>query len=184
MAAEKRFREDLLYRLNVVVLTVPPLRLRSEDIPDLVQHLLARFDAAELGGSPPEVSPSALAALIRHSWPGNVRELHNELLRAAALSDGRVTRELLSPNLQRGAAPAVGSESLGAAVAAAEKAAILLSGKLPAVSNAQLARLDRALALALRQHRAEEGAAAYRSSYVRPGAAGWPTAPPGPASPT
>ena len=125
MASEKRFREDLLYRLNVVVLAVPPLRLRSEDIPDLVQHLLGRLDAAELGGSPPEVSPSALAALIRHSWPGNVRELQNELLRAAALSDGRVTRELLSPNLQRGAAPTVGSESLGAAVATAEKAAIL-----------------------------------------------------------
>jgi len=81
--AEGRFREDLLYRLNVVVLKIPPLRERKEDIPLLIRHFLARF-----GNSASPVkrfSAAALNLMERHSWPGNVRELENLLRRAVAL---------------------------------------------------------------------------------------------------
>jgi transcriptional regulator with PAS, ATPase and Fis domain len=77
-----RFREDLFYRINVVPIALPPLRERREDIPLLVQHMIARH------GRDREyrVSPSTLAALERHPWPGNVRELENAVQRAIALS--------------------------------------------------------------------------------------------------
>jgi DNA-binding NtrC family response regulator len=74
--ADKTFREDLYYRLNVVHLEVPPLRERTEDIPVLLHHFLTMFSEAH--SSPlPEVMPEALRALVAYSWPGNVRELRN-----------------------------------------------------------------------------------------------------------
>jgi DNA-binding NtrC family response regulator len=73
---EGRFRQDLYYRLKVVTLSLPPLRLRLDDIPLFVQHFLNHFNR-ELGRSATGVHPSVLAALRRHSWPGNVRELRN-----------------------------------------------------------------------------------------------------------
>lgn len=77
------FREDLFYRLNVVPIRVPPLRERPEDIPDLVDHFLAR---AEAEGLPRKtVDEAALARLARARWPGNVRELENLIRRLAAL---------------------------------------------------------------------------------------------------
>jgi two-component system, NtrC family, response regulator HydG len=72
-----RFREDLLYRLKVITLTVPPLRERGEDIPHLVDYFLARF--AQPGYPPKRISPAALCLLVEHHWPGNVRELANVL---------------------------------------------------------------------------------------------------------
>jgi two-component system, NtrC family, response regulator AtoC len=87
MMAEGRFREDLLYRLEVIPVTIPPLRDRKEDIPQLVEHFVKRFNrhnTKQLSG----VSSQAMAALLRNDWPGNVRELENCIERAAVMADG------------------------------------------------------------------------------------------------
>jgi len=85
--AEKRFREDLFYRLNVVPIRIPPLRERLEDVPLLAVHFLAQYN--QRAGSQKVFSPAALAELTEHSWPGNVRELENMVEQAAALSPGQ-----------------------------------------------------------------------------------------------
>ncbi len=74
--AAKDFREDLYYRLNVIHLTVPALRDRRDDIPDLLNHFMA-FYAARHGMPVPEILPEAMAQLVAYGWPGNVRELRN-----------------------------------------------------------------------------------------------------------
>ena len=83
----QRFRPDLLYRLNTIVLRVPPLRERREDIPQLAMHFLARF-AAEHGRLPRPLSAAALQALQAHDWPGNVRGLRQACERAVILASG------------------------------------------------------------------------------------------------
>ncbi|MDE2412360.1 MAG: sigma-54-dependent Fis family transcriptional regulator, partial [Sphingomonadales bacterium] len=83
--AERRFREDLFYRLNVVPVSIPSLSDRREDIPMLVDHFFARF-AADQGVAPPEVSPEAMAALQSYEWPGNVRQLRNVVERTIILT--------------------------------------------------------------------------------------------------
>jgi transcriptional regulator with PAS, ATPase and Fis domain len=75
-----QFRDDLYYRLNVIHIVVPPLRDRREDIPELVDHFLGRYVAANRS-SITEVAPIAMKALTAHSWPGNVRELENVIER-------------------------------------------------------------------------------------------------------
>jgi two-component system response regulator PilR (NtrC family) len=82
-----RFREDLFYRLQVIALTVPPLRERPSDIPTLADSLIARL-AADYAQSPPVLSEAARDALVNHAFPGNVRELENILERALALTEG------------------------------------------------------------------------------------------------
>ena len=82
---EKRFREDLFYRLNVVPVEIPSLADRRDDIPMLASHFFARY-AAEQGLEPPEVSEEALATLQAYDWPGNVRELRNVVERTVILS--------------------------------------------------------------------------------------------------
>jgi DNA-binding NtrC family response regulator len=82
-----RFREDLYYRLNVVQLTIPPLRERIGDIPALSRHLLARI-ATQPGLRSLGITAEALALLMQHDWPGNVRQLQNALFRAAVLCEG------------------------------------------------------------------------------------------------
>ena len=82
-----RFREDLYYRLNVVQLTVPPLRERIGDVPALARHLLARI-ATQPGLRSLGITAEALALLMQHDWPGNVRQLQNALFRAAVLCEG------------------------------------------------------------------------------------------------
>ena len=87
-----RFREDLYYRLNVVQVTIPPLRERSQDIPALARHLLARI-AQQPGLKQLGITDDALALLVDHDWPGNVRQLQNALFRAAVLcEEGALTR--------------------------------------------------------------------------------------------
>jgi DNA-binding NtrC family response regulator len=89
--AEKRFREDLYYRLNVFPLTLPPLRERLDAIPPLVRHFCARFSAAAGVRRPVGIVPEALAVLQRHTWPGNVRELQNVIERGVILARGEIT---------------------------------------------------------------------------------------------
>ncbi|GAA4768099.1 sigma-54 dependent transcriptional regulator [Stakelama sediminis] len=82
-----RFREDLYYRLNVVQVTIPPLRERAGDIAALSRHLLARI-AEQPGLRPLGITDDAIALLGSYDWPGNVRQLHNALFRAAVLCEG------------------------------------------------------------------------------------------------
>lgn len=87
MVKEGSFRQDLYYRINVIDLHIPPLRERSDDIPALTDHILAKLTGASKQDRP-VLTASALAALQQHSFPGNVRELENILERALALYDG------------------------------------------------------------------------------------------------
>jgi DNA-binding NtrC family response regulator len=84
------FREDLFYRLNVIPVTLPPLRERKEDIPLLVEHFLDRLEAEMKKRV--KVSPEAMASLLAHDWPGNVRELRNVLERGAVVAQGDVIK--------------------------------------------------------------------------------------------
>ncbi|MDQ2878580.1 MAG: sigma-54 dependent transcriptional regulator [Pseudomonadota bacterium] len=93
-----RFREDLYYRLNVVQVTIPPLRDRTGDIPALARHLLARV-AEQPGLRPLGITDAALALLGRYDWPGNVRQLQNALFRAAVLCDGAALTEADFPQI-------------------------------------------------------------------------------------
>jgi DNA-binding NtrC family response regulator len=87
--SEGHFREDLFYRLNVIPITLPPLRERKEDIPLLVQHFIERLDA-ETGRKVDGLSTEAMDALAEHDWPGNVRELRNVLERALVVAPGNL----------------------------------------------------------------------------------------------
>jgi transcriptional regulator with GAF, ATPase, and Fis domain len=82
---EGSFRQDLYYRLQVVVITLPPLRERIEDIPLLAEHFLAEYHESH-GGIPHRFNPDAIDRLAAYPWPGNVRELRNAVIRAAVLS--------------------------------------------------------------------------------------------------
>lgn len=107
-----RFRLDLLYRLNVIEVTVPALRRRREDLPELARHFLA-FAARTVGRPVPALSPEAAALLLSYPWPGNVRELKNEMERAVVLSHENVLRpESFSDRVRGGAntIPAVGGD--------------------------------------------------------------------------
>jgi DNA-binding NtrC family response regulator len=81
-----KFREDLYYRLNVVTLTLPPLRARPQDIPLLIDHFLREL-AARHGRGPVAVDPEAQRRLLAYDWPGNIRELQNVLERAMLLAE-------------------------------------------------------------------------------------------------
>jgi DNA-binding NtrC family response regulator len=82
-----KFREDLFYRLHVLPLTIPPLRMRREDIPHLLRHFLARF-CAEENRAIAGISGEAMAHLAQLEWPGNIRQLENAVYRAVVMSDG------------------------------------------------------------------------------------------------
>ena len=96
---EGTFREDLFYRLNVISITVPPLRDRSEDIPLLAYHFLTRL-ARKMRREPTKISVDALQALQSYGWPGNVRELENIIERSVVLSGSDiVTAKNLPPKI-------------------------------------------------------------------------------------
>ncbi|HTW78891.1 MAG TPA: sigma-54 dependent transcriptional regulator [Terracidiphilus sp.] len=84
--AQKRFREDLYYRLNGFTLKMPPLRQRTEGIPNLARHLMRKM-ATKYGREPLPLSPAFMQALISYAWPGNVRELENTMRRYLVLGD-------------------------------------------------------------------------------------------------
>jgi two-component system, NtrC family, response regulator AtoC len=83
LIADGEFREDLFYRLNVVPITLPPLRQRSGDIPVLVAHFLEKYKA-----DAKRINPEAMQALVSYQWPGNIRELENTIERIVILSHG------------------------------------------------------------------------------------------------
>ncbi len=87
--AEGGFREDLFYRLNVIPITLPPLRERREDIPLLAQHFIERLDV-ELQRKVEGLTAEAMEILMRHDWPGNIRELRNTLERAIVVASGHM----------------------------------------------------------------------------------------------
>jgi DNA-binding NtrC family response regulator len=100
LTAEKQFREDLYFRLNVFPIRVPPLREREGDIPLLVRHYVCKY-AQRMNKQIEAIPEEIIAALCRYSWPGNVRELQNFIERAVILTPGRVlqvqTHELPEP---------------------------------------------------------------------------------------
>ncbi|GIW55243.1 MAG: acetoacetate metabolism regulatory protein AtoC [Nitrospiraceae bacterium] len=99
--AEGTFREDLYYRLDVIPIVLPPLRLRTGDIPLLVQHFLDKF-SRESGKPVPAITGEAMRALLAHEWRGNVRELENLIERVVAFSSGQpVTDEEIRGWLHR-----------------------------------------------------------------------------------
>lgn len=91
MVAQKLFRQDLFYRINVLPIHLPPLRERLEDIPKLIEHFLFQL-ASKLNQKVKTITKESLYKLSRHSWPGNVRELKNVVERAAILSDDETIR--------------------------------------------------------------------------------------------
>ncbi len=115
--AEGRFREDLLYRLDVLTLSIPPLRDRREDVLPLARRFLALF-GRQYGHPGSEFSPAAERTLLDHAWPGNVRELKSAVERAAMLSrGGKIGPELL---LLKGSPAAPAGPNVGDLVPLAE----------------------------------------------------------------
>ncbi len=116
MIRSNRFRQDLLFRINVFPITVPPLRDRKEDIPSLVHYFIRKKTRELKLNSVPEPAPGAMDRLLAYSWPGNVRELENVIEREMILSrEGFLKFDLLSVG-QKGAGaviPSTGAEPLG-----------------------------------------------------------------------
>ncbi|MGH7935160.1 MAG: sigma-54-dependent transcriptional regulator [Candidatus Binataceae bacterium] len=97
--ADGKFRSDLYYRLSTVIVAIPPLRERPADIPLLIKHFLMRA-SAEAARAVPEISPDAMARLLRYPWPGNVRELQNAIQRGVILNrDNVIAAKDLPPRL-------------------------------------------------------------------------------------
>ena len=106
------FREDLYFRLNVVTITLPPLRDRDGDVPLLIDHFLRVH--APSGGKPKKMSPSAVRVAMNYEWPGNVRELENAVQRAVVLSRGEtIFPEHLPAKVQASSGDGEGSSVTG-----------------------------------------------------------------------
>ncbi|PTL75647.1 sigma-54 dependent transcriptional regulator [Vitiosangium sp. GDMCC 1.1324] len=138
-----RFREDLYYRLNVVAVTLPPLRERKSDIPALVNHFLEKYSDA-YGKDVRGLAPGTLQALLSYGWPGNIRELENAIERAVVLATGsELTTDDLPPVL-RGPRPAgvsVSSLIPGATLAQIEREAILQTMEMVKGSTTRTAEI-------------------------------------------
>jgi DNA-binding NtrC family response regulator len=187
MVAERTFRTDLFYRLNVMVIHVPALRGRREDIPPLVSHILARL-SFELGIPRPHVGPEVLARLGEYAWPGNVRELENALERLLVVSQDRtVGLGDLPPEVREaGPLPAVSVANgprdgrpliPGASFREIERHAILATyeacGQSPSRTAHVLGLSPRTVHYRLREYRGESGRRAPRMSAWRGGEQAW-----------
>jgi two-component system nitrogen regulation response regulator GlnG len=142
--AERQFREDLFYRLNVVRIQVPPLRERRSDVPLLVNYFIKKC-AQTSKTAPKSISPAAIAALENFRWPGNVRELENIIQRATVMAKGDVILPGDLPTEISSATP-----PLIEAAAAPVGAPAAASASAPAVSL-DFAALSRALFQLARQ---------------------------------
>jgi transcriptional regulator with GAF, ATPase, and Fis domain len=100
LVARGEFREDLMYRLNVLPMRLPPLRERKEDIPLLVDHFMKRF-GRESGRSSLKLRPEVMDALVNYHWPGNVREVENEIRMLITFADDPITLDRLSERIRR-----------------------------------------------------------------------------------
>jgi len=133
---EGLFRDDLLHRLNVIRIEVPPLRQRREDIPELLQHYLD-VAAIELGVAPKVLTDEALAVLLAFEWPGNVRQLVNACRRLTVLAAGReITRSDIPADLGGGAATGGPTASGWPQVLASWAQARLATGGAPLLEDA------------------------------------------------
>ncbi len=110
MIAEGSFREDLYYRLNVFPVTLPPMRKRAEDIPELAEYFVVRT-SQNMSLSPPSISAAATAMLMRYAWPGNVREIQNTMERAVLMCDGNTIEAADLPVEVTGSSSVEGGES-------------------------------------------------------------------------
>ena len=99
LVREKKFREDLYYRLHVIPIQMPPLREHREDIPLLVDFFLAK-QADELDVKKPDIDRDCMAALVKYDWPGNVRELANVIEMAISMCHGTITQSILPPSFK------------------------------------------------------------------------------------
>jgi hydrogenase-4 transcriptional activator len=155
-----RFREDLFYRLNVVRLSIRPLRERRDEIPGLVNHFITRF-AQEFQKGQLTLAEETMERLLLYRWPGNVRQLQNELRRIVALAEPNATLlpEAISDEILR-AMPIFRHASNG------RELAVSLSDKLPAT----LAKIEREMIkTALQDHRGKVDAAARALGISRKG---------------
>jgi len=130
-----RLREDLLYRLNVFPLDLPPLRARLEDVPLLARHFLAAISGQE--GQLRRFTPAALAKLSQYAWPGNVRELRNAVQRAYVMASDELIDEAWLPGGD-GSAPSVAASATPLAASLATPLATPLATSLAAPLAAQL----------------------------------------------
>lgn len=105
MVSEKRFREDLYYRINVVNIEIPPLRERKEDIPVLIKFFMDKYSPRLNRGI--TISPEAFEQLLNYSWPGNIRELENIIVSILSLSSGEVIKLEHLPPLLRSFTPCI-----------------------------------------------------------------------------
>jgi len=137
---EGRFRADLLYRLNVYTVTVPPLRERMDDVPELVTHFVEKYSSLH-GKQVRPPTDRAMALLRTHPWPGNIRELANMIERGVILADqgGSIEAEHLFPHARGEASTAVKQAQDAAPAALAD----LVEGLLD--DGCQLAELEQAM---------------------------------------
>jgi two-component system response regulator AtoC len=119
-----KLREDLLYRLNVFPITLPPLRDRGEDVSLLAEHFLAGFNRQE--GTTKSFSPDSLDRLKRHRWPGNVRELRNSIHRSFILAEDRIdVNDLPAPVRSVEGSPSTVALKVGVSLAEAQRRLIV-----------------------------------------------------------
>ena len=157
---EGRFREDLFYRLNVVRLTIPPLRERRDEIPALVHHFVARA-AAEFSKGRVRLAEETMEYLLLYPWPGNVRQLQNELRRMTALAetDALLTPAALAPDIRK-------TGKIAPLAAAGPELTVPLNNKLMPT----LARIEvEMIKVALRTHHGRVDAAAKALGISRKG---------------
>ncbi|HUJ25220.1 MAG TPA: sigma-54 dependent transcriptional regulator, partial [Myxococcales bacterium] len=155
--AAGRFRDELFYRLNVVTVTMPPLRRRKGDIPALVSHFIEKY-AKTYNKQVRSLGPGTLNALLAHDWPGNVRELENAIERAIVLcTNGELTLNDLPPPLRNAQAhaPAPSMLAPGASLRDMERDAIL---RTLALVNGSTTRAAEILGISVRkvQYRLKE----------------------------
>ena len=111
MVDNKEFRADLFYRLSVFPISLPPLRERPEDIPELVRHFMAKF-AARMNKAVEEIPPVTMDAMVAYDWPGNVRQLQNFVEHGVILSPGPIFEPPLSQLQSQKTSPAKNSKTL------------------------------------------------------------------------